>query len=332
MGHALAPQPEYFAELGTGRDGETDLAREGRDLHLVAQGRLAETERHDVDDVVILSFEQLVGFLFDNDEHVARRSAADTGVALALEAHVVPVAGADRDVHLDRNRLHPPALPLAGAAGPVYGFPLPLAVGTGRHVHHDAEQGGRALLHLALALAGRTGPHAVPVGGADAAAVVAGHVTLDANRLADALGQFFQGQLEVHPEIFAAVARPSAGTTAEDVAENPSPEQVPQYVLEIPRMGEVRPLETARSEVARHALVAEPVVTRALVRIAEHLVGLGGRPEFLFRRLVARVPVRMIPHGQLPVRFLYLVFGCRSRDTQGIVIVLFCHLPLDSAV
>ena len=58
-----------------------------------------------------------------------------------------------------------------------------------------------------------------------------------------------------------------------------------------------------------HARMAIAIVSRALVRIAQHLVSLAGLFELFFGRVVARIPVRMILQRLLAIRALQLLLA-----------------------
>ena len=74
-----------------------------------------------------------------------------------------------------------------------------------------------------------------------------------------------------------------------------------------------------------HARVTEPVVARALLRVAEHGVRLGGRLEALFGRRVAVIAVWMVLQRQLPIGALDVCFGRVPGDSQDLVVILTTH-------
>jgi hypothetical protein len=87
------------------------------------------------------------------------------------------------------------------------------------------------------------------------------------------------------------------------------------------------PWPTAAAHVGVDAGVAELVVGRALLRVGEHLVGLLGLLELLFRRLAAftLVAVRVVLHGQLAVGLLDVVLAGVLGDAEDLVVVALCH-------
>ena len=56
-----------------------------------------------------------------------------------------------------------------------------------------------------------------------------------------------------------------------------------------------------------HSGMSETVVTGAFLVVAQHVVSLSGFFELLLRLLIARVAIRVILDGLLPVSLLYLV-------------------------
>src|SRR5262245_44236585 len=109
------------------------------------------------------------------------------------------------------------------------------------------------------------------------------------DRFVNALGRLVERERDVAADV-AALASAIASATkevAEDVAERR------ENVLDVVEM--VAPI-------AVYTGVAETVVTRALVGVAEHFKGFGGFLESLDRLFVARVFVRMVLHGQSAIR------------------------------
>src|SRR5207253_7226143 len=98
-----------------------------------------------------------------------------------------------------------------------------------------------------------------------------------------------EAQLEVVAQVGAAAGAPAA--PPEKVAEA---EEVAQDVAEV---GEDRRVEAG----AAQAGVAVGVVAAALLRVAEHAVGLRGLLEALLGLLVARVAVRVVLERHLAI-------------------------------
>src|SRR5207248_2816073 len=132
-------------------------------------------------------------------------------------------------------------------------------------------------------------------------------------------GRLGEAHLQVVAEVRTPLAPgPRAAALPEDLAED-----VPEDVVDVPAESG---LERAGAESARR-LVAEAVVTRALVRVAEDFVRLGGLLELLLGGLVAGILVRMVLEGELAERALQFLCGCGSGYPEHLVVVtLLRHL------
>ena len=81
--------------------------------------------------------------------------------------------------------------------------------------------------------------------------------------------------------------------------------------------------------------MAEAVVARPLVRVAEHLEGLGRLFEQDDRLFVARILVRMILDGQLAIGVGDLLVRGGPLDAQDFVVVTFaghCHHGMNKSI
>src|SRR5690606_29132382 len=74
-----------------------------------------------------------------------------------------------------------------------------------------------------------------------------------------------------------------------------------------------------------HAGMAELVVRGALLRVAEHLVGLLGLLEALLGGLVAGVAVGVVLHRPSPVGLLYLGLAGVSGHSEDFVVIALRH-------
>src|ERR1035437_119037 len=132
---------------------------------------------------------------------------------------------------------------------------------------------------------------------------------------------FFEGDLEVVPQIGAALRPAAAAAAAQQIAE---PEDVAQTAENVFEPGEDRRIESAAAR-GVHALMAEPVVQAALVRVGEHRVGFRAFLECFLGCVVARVAIRVIFHRQLAVRALELDVGGRAADAEDLVVIPLAH-------
>ena len=128
--------------------------------------------------------------------------------------------------------------------------------------------------------------------------------------------------LEVERELIAQVrpaidgAAATAAAAAEDVAKHVA-EDVAKGV------GRAEPLSGAARCVEARAAVL--IVCRALLRIGQDLVRLLRFLEMLFGFLVVGIPVRVVFHGEAPVRLGDGVFGGVSWHAQHLVEITLRH-------
>ena len=71
--------------------------------------------------------------------------------------------------------------------------------------------------------------------------------------------------------------------------------------------------------------MAEAVVQCALFRVGKHRVRLGRALELFFGLGIARIPVRVVLHRQLPICAFDFDLGRRSHDAEDLVVVAFAH-------
>src|SRR5690606_15356988 len=239
-----------------------------------------------------------------------------------------PHAGRD----LDRDRLlalHA-ALPLARRALLRDHAALPLARRARLDVDELAEERVRHLAELPAPVAG--GARLEPLDAGRRAGALAGlaldelpHLQLPLDALGDLLER--EGEADAEVGAGAAVAAPPPARAAEDVvvaagraAEAAAAEDVGERGEDVRDVAEAGAAGAAGAGAA-DAGAAEPVVARALVGVGEDLVGLGGLLEARLGLGIARVPVRVILHGLLPVGLLDLVGRRRAGHAQHVVVV-----------
>src|SRR5262249_34596214 len=189
--------------------------------------------------------------------------------------------------------------------------PPPLAAALARRAHG-----------LALAAAAMAGLAALEVLDAD--------LLLHARR--DLLERERQADLQVvaAPRPRAPPAARAAAAAAEQVVERALAAEVAHERAQ--RVGQVEAGVEATAAAAKAAAraaaglrVAELVVARALLRVVQHLVRLGGFLELGLGLLVARVAVRMPLHGELAVGLLDVVHGSAARHAQHLVVIALRH-------
>ena len=148
----------------------------------------------------------------------------------------------------------------------------------------------------------------VPGGRARAAAGVAALEPRDAQLRLHSEGRLLERDPQVVAKIRARAPAAAAAATAEA-------EDVSQDVREV---GEDRGVEAAAG---RSGLVPEAVVALPLVGIREHGVRVGRLLELLLGGAVTRVAIGVVADGQLAIRRLDLLQGCRTVEAQDLVVV-----------
>ena len=133
-----------------------------------------------------------------------------------------------------------------------------------------------------------------------------------------ALGRFEQVQRDfaLHVAPLAGPAAPAA-TAAEQVAEEALAEYVAKGLENIAHVAEVRRIA------ALQALESVAIVLRPLLRMIQHLEGLGRLLEPDDRRFIARVAVGVILQGQFAIGLGDLLLACGAIDAEDFVIVAF---------
>jgi hypothetical protein len=132
----------------------------------------------------------------------------------------------------------------------------------------------------------------------------------------DALRRLLELDLEVIAKIRSALrsGAPAAAAEPEDVAESP------EDVFEAGELGGVEALGGAAD-----AGVAESIVARTLVAVAQDRIGLGRFLELVFGRFVALIAIGMKLERQLAIRALDLLLRGGPGDLEDHVIIALAH-------
>ena len=227
-------------------------------------------------------------FDFEEDVEVAGRASGGARVAFVGQAQAGTVVHAGRDIDFQL----PPhlAMALAAALGTrVTDNPAGADAGIA-----GTADGEKALLveDLAAAVAGGAGGGAAAGFGTGGVAALArlgaGHLNFGG----EAEHSFFEGDLEIVADVFAALGAGAAPAAAsEQIAET---EEIAQNIAEI---GEGVGVELRATGGALQAGVAKAVVGRPLLRIAQHAVGFRGLLEALLGVRIIGIPVGMELQG-----------------------------------
>ena len=129
---------------------------------------------------------------------------------------------------------------------------------------------------------------------------------------------FFERDLEVVPQVGAALGTAAAPAAAEEIAESEDVAEAAEDVFESVEHARIEARAAARAADAR---VAEAVVEAALLPVGEHRVGFGRLFEFFFGGLVARIAIRVVFHRELAVGALDLAVRRASRHAEDLVVV-----------
>ena len=323
-GQAFAPQAEHLAGLRAGRDGHFHLAVHGGHFHRVAQDGGGHGKQQVVHQVVSVTYQFRVFFLFNQHEQVAVHASPAGGVSLAAHAQLHTLHDTGGDVDGDDFLTAHDAFAVAVRAFVFDYRAVAAAGGAVRGGLHGTEDGLLHACHPPAAVAGVAGYGVRSLGRTRAAAFGAGHVLFHLDFLFHAFGHFGQGELYFDPQVRPPAHAWSAAASPAEPAEAAKSAYVAEYVAEV---GEYvfhchAAAESASGSTA-YARMAELVVALPFLRVAQHLVGFGGFLELFFRRLVARVLVRVVLNGFFAVGFLDFL-GCgRLADLEHFVVISF---------
>lgn len=127
---------------------------------------------------------------------------------------------------------------------------------------------------------------------------------------------------DVGAQIGAALCpRASPASAAEDIAESK------EIAEDFAQVLEGRGIEATGS--ASHTGMSKTVILRALSRIGKNAIRLAGFFELFLGPAVARIAVRMMLHGELPISALQLLLGCGAADAEDLIVVTL-HLGWQS--
>src|SRR5579862_3243911 len=254
---------------------------------------------------------------FEHHEQIAGRTAVRPRLPFLRQTKLRSIVDAGRDVDF---QLALPAL---------IAFAVAFLARTANHLASAvalragaADRKERLLInHFAAAPADRTGYQAVF--GLCAFSVAAGAFveTGDLNIRGKTAHRVFKSNLEIVADIFAALcARAPLAGAAKHVGEA---EHVAQNIAQV---GKSAAVESARRG---NALMAEAVISGALLRIAQNAIGFVGFLELVFRRVVARVQIRMELARELLVGAFQRCVLASPLNAEDLVIIAFRYAHFD---
>src|SRR3984893_4585126 len=213
--HPLRPEAELVPRLRSRRHRNArPAAIHRRDLDRAAERRRRDRERHPAMDVGAVALEDPMGGDADEDEEIARRSAADADLAFSPETDADAVLDPGR--YTDRQRLLAPRPALAAAclAGIVDHPSGTLAAGAGPLDGEEALLGADA----SAAVASRAGYRLGPSLGAGPVALLAGDQVRHPDRRLLAAEGLLERNLEVVAQVVAAARPALAAPSAHELA------------------------------------------------------------------------------------------------------------------
>src|SRR6185437_8648927 len=287
------------------RDGRAECRRHHRDRQRAVQ-------------VVALALEDRVRLLHDLEEQVTGRAAAGADLAFAGELDVRPVFDAGRDPDLHRPPGTHPAVAVALRARAGQDGPVAAAVRAGLGGDHLAEERLAHLADLAAPRADLAGLRVSARRRSLAGAGRADHGGVHGELAGRAERALRQVELDPDRRVPAA-PRPAARAPGRARARRAEHGVNELAEREARRAAEAS--ETARASTRGGERVAAQVVHLALVRVAQHLVGLGDLLELLLRLRVG-VDVRVKFPRQPTVRALDLSLRSVAANPEQRVIVL----------
>ena len=328
IGQTLAAKAQNLARLCARRHVQASTARDSGHFHGSAECGGRNIEHQVVYHIGTVADKLGVLDFFDYHKEIAGNAAALGVVAFAAESECLAFLGASRyrEAHFDIAALYT----LAVAVGAALGNYLAGTVAGGANYGSTAETElcELVVLHMALAVAGRTCGECHAVLGAGALTVVAGHKSGHTQSLVDTLGDIFEREFNADTEVGTAALTTLLAPAACCAAKPPKAAEflgeTTQNIVDIHSSGAIEASGTTTSgETLRAHRVAILVVHLAFFLIAEYIVGLGRFLELLFGGLVAGIAVGMILQCKLAVCFLYLVGRGVASDAEHFIVISF---------
>ena len=215
--------------------------------------------------VVAVALEELMRLDATRDDEVAGCSPTQTCLAKTCKAQLLGIANADGYLHRDALAVGHAALPVAFGARIVDGLTGAVALAAGGCRLHITQEGMLHGDHTTLAAAFGAGDLLAAFGHARTVAIGARSQAIVDDLLLGAGSNLFEGQTQADAHIasIGALLTGTASATAAKEAAEDIAEPAAEQVVEV---------DIAAAAASRAGNGAEPVVLRALVRVAEHVV------------------------------------------------------------
>ena len=156
--------------------------------------------------------------------------------------------------------------------------------------------------------------------------VLTGNVFPYLKFLGNARSYFLKGKADLQTKVGTTVLSRLSATTSKATEARESAMSA-KYITEHGEDIIHRESTAGESTEAAHVRTVESelVVLLTFLRIMEHIVGLCGLLELLFRLFVTGIPVRMVFDGYLPIGFLDVFLTGVLVNAQHLVVVALCH-------
>ena len=251
-------------------------------------------------------------FLFDEDQQVAIDTATTRRVTLPLHRQLHAFAHTRGDMECDHLFSTHDALAITLGTFACDRLARSAARGAGGLRLHLAEDGVGHARHVTATMAGRTLLDGLLVLCPTAVTVRAGHVFLDLDLLLHARSDLLEREFHLHTQIGATLHDTSATASVAEAAKSSEPgemsaEEVAELREDVLHRHTAAESTRTAAGCTAHSGMSETVITGAFLVVAQHVVSLSGFFELLLRLLIARVTIRVILDGLLPVSLLYLV-------------------------
>ena len=146
---------------------------------------------------------------------------------------------------------------------------------------------------------------------------VLAHLELLGNTLVDLL----QRQAYLQPQVAASMLMSTGRTSSAKASEAVASKDVAKHREDVVHIHRTAAEASETASGAERSVESELVVLLPFLRVVQHIVSLSCLLELLFSLFVARVAVRMIFDGYLPIGLFDLFLGCRLADAQHLVII-----------
>lgn len=323
--NASIAQAEAGSVLGAGRHMVFDLAVQSRDIKIVAENCLGIGDPDIRVDIVALAGKDGMRLYGDGELQVSLAAAVGAEVALSAHGEDLVVVNAGRNIDRQLDVLADHAKAFAAGARVLDDGTAAVAL---RALTRGLEQAERRSLlgrNLASTVALRTGLRVAGMG-AGTAADIAVHNAGNRDRLLAALGRLLKCKSNTGLDITARAGCVGVGAallTAE-AAKSASAENAGEDIADIAEIrGAEAAAESASAGIRVKCRVAESVILRLLIRIAQNFIGLIDLFELCLCFRVVGVQVGVILLGQLAVCFFYLCVGRALVNAENLVVIAF---------